>query len=122
EAGLVRRLLVHHDHVLVAQPEALARPRLDALDRLGALRSALAGGEARRGGIAIGPEAHAASSHGMSEAWITSGTPFPPTERIARSTSLSPKRCVVTFSSGKRRDASCARASSHAFQLWPRAL
>ena len=30
--------------------------------------------------------------HGISEAWITSGTPSPPTERMARSTSFSPKR------------------------------
>ena len=29
---------------------------------------------------------------GMSEAWITSGTPWPPTDRIARSTSFRPKR------------------------------
>ena len=28
---------------------------------------------------------------GMSEAWITSGTPWPPTDRMARSTSFSPK-------------------------------
>ena len=53
-------------------------------------------------------------SHGISEAWITSGTPWPPTERMARSTSFSPKRWVVTFSSGKRFEASCASASSQA--------
>src|SRR6266852_9178548 len=51
---------------------------------------------------------------GMSEAWITSGTPCPPTERMARSTSFNPNLWVVTFSSGKRLDASCARASSQA--------
>src|SRR4051812_34720496 len=34
-------------------------------------------------------------SHGMSEAWITSGTPCPPTDLMARSTSLSPNRWVV---------------------------
>src|SRR5262245_43638176 len=36
--------------------------------------------------------------HGMSDACITSATPCPPTERMARSTSLSPNVCVVTFS------------------------
>ncbi len=46
-------------------------------------------------------------SHGMSEAWITSGTPWPPTDLMARSTSFSPNVWVVTFSSGKRFDASC---------------
>src|SRR5262249_15285614 len=61
-------------------------------------------------------------SHGMSEAWITSGTPWPPTDLRARSTSLSPNLWVVTFSNGKRFEASCARASSHALKLWPRAL
>lgn len=29
--------------------------------------------------------------HGMREAWITSGTPLPPTDLIARSTSFNPK-------------------------------
>src|SRR5437660_4681473 len=53
-------------------------------------------------------------SHGISEAWITSGTPSPPTERMARSTSSSPKRWVVIRSSGKRLEASCAKASSQA--------
>ncbi len=52
--------------------------------------------------------------HGISDAWITSGTPSSPTERMARSTSLSPKRWVVTSSSGKRFEASCASASSQA--------
>src|SRR5262249_57453367 len=61
-------------------------------------------------------------SHGMSEAWITSGTPWPPTDLMARSTSLSPNLWVVTFSNGKRFEASCASASSHALKLWPRAL
>src|SRR5262249_38192954 len=56
----------------------------------------------------------ASHSHGISEAWITSLTPSPPTERIARSTSLRPKRCVVTSSTGKRLEAICARASSQA--------
>src|SRR5215813_13218953 len=56
-------------------------------------------------------------SHGMSEAWITSGTPWPPTDLMARSTSLSPNLWVVTFSNGKRFEASCARASSHALKL-----
>src|SRR5205807_5999618 len=51
---------------------------------------------------------------GSREAWITSGTPWPPTDLMARSTSLSAKRCVVTFSSGKRLDASCCSASSQA--------
>src|SRR6516165_3072521 len=37
-------------------------------------------------------------SHGKSEAWITSGTPWPPTDLMARSTSLSPNLWVVTFS------------------------
>src|SRR5580693_1242694 len=36
---------------------------------------------------------------------MTSGRPSPPTERMARSTSSSPNRCVVTSSSGKRFDA-----------------
>src|SRR6516165_3537422 len=53
-------------------------------------------------------------SHGISEAWITSATPSPPTERMARSTSSSPKRWVVISSSGKRLEASCAKASSQA--------
>src|SRR5216684_3126308 len=51
---------------------------------------------------------------GSREAWITSGTPWPPTDLMARSTSLSAKRWVVTLSSGKRLDASCCRASSQA--------
>src|SRR5262249_23651963 len=61
-------------------------------------------------------------SQGMSDAWITSGTPWPPTDLMARSTSLSPNLWVVTFSKGKRFEASCARASSQALKLWPRAL
>src|SRR2546430_13023655 len=61
-------------------------------------------------------------SQGMSDAWITSGTPWPPTDLMARSTSFSPNLWVVTFSSGKRFEASCASASSHALKLWPRAL
>src|SRR5437762_3065025 len=52
-----------------------------------------------------------AYSHGISEAWITSGTPSPPTDLMARSTSFNPNRCVVTSSSGKRFEASCANAS-----------
>ena len=60
-------------------------------------------------------------SHGINEAWITSLTPSPPTERMARSTSLSPNLWVVTSSSGKRWEASCASASSQARKLWPRA-
>ena len=40
--------------------------------------------------------------------------PWPPTERMARSTSFRPKRCVVTFSSGKRFEAICSSASSQA--------
>src|SRR5215472_3641425 len=51
---------------------------------------------------------------GIREAWITSGTPLPPTDLMARSTSRNPKLWVVTFSSGKRCEASCCRASSHA--------
>src|SRR5262249_30233030 len=51
---------------------------------------------------------------GTSEAGRASGTSCPPTDRIARSTSFRPKRCVVTFSSGNRFDASWASASSHA--------
>jgi hypothetical protein len=35
---------------------------------------------------------------------------------------LSPNLWVVTFSSGKRLDANCAKASSQALKLWPRAL
>ena len=46
---------------------------------------------------------------GISEAWITSGTPWPPTDLMARSTSFSPNLWVVTFSSGKRLEASCAK-------------
>ncbi len=60
------------------------------------------------------PPGGSAHVHGMSEAWITSGTPSPPTDLMARSTSLSPKRWVVTSSSGKRFEASCASASSQA--------
>ena len=59
------------------------------------------------------PAAHL-YSHGISEAWITSGTPSPPTALIALSTSFRPKRCVVTSSSGNRFDASCSSASSQA--------
>jgi hypothetical protein len=33
---------------------------------------------------------------------MTSGTPWPPTDLMARSTSFNPKVWVVTFSSGKR--------------------
>src|SRR5262249_57783632 len=36
-------------------------------------------------------------SQGMREAWITSGTPWPPTDLMARSTSFSPNLWVVTF-------------------------
>ena len=53
-------------------------------------------------------------SHGISEAWITSGTPSLPTERMARSTSFNPNLCVVISSSGKRFDAICSSASSQA--------
>ena len=53
-------------------------------------------------------------SHGISEAWITSGTPSLPTERMARSTSFKPNLCVVISSSGKRFDAICSSASSQA--------
>src|SRR5215471_17306770 len=53
-------------------------------------------------------------SQGISEAWITSATPSPPTERMARSTSSNPKRWVVISSSGKRLEASWAKASSQA--------
>ena len=45
--------------------------------------------------------------HGSSDAWITSGTPYPPTDLIARSTSFNPNLCVVIFSSGNRLDAIC---------------
>ena len=55
-----------------------------------------------------------AHSHGISEAWITSGTPSLPTERMARSTSFKPNRCVVISSSGKRFEAICSSASSQA--------
>ena len=41
---------------------------------------------------------------------------------MARSTSLNPNRCVTTLSRGKRPEASCLSASSHALKLWPRAL
>ena len=54
---------------------------------------------------------------GISDAWITSGTPSPPTDLMARSTSFSPNLWVVTFSSGKRLEASCASASSQALKL-----
>src|SRR5262249_23578743 len=65
-------------------------------------------------GIAGGDSDFRFYSHGINEAWITSGTPSPPTERMARSTSFSPNRWVVTSSSGKRLDASCSSASSQA--------
>ena len=51
---------------------------------------------------------------GISEAWMTSGTPSPPTDLMARSTSFNPNRCVVTSSNGNRLDASCASANSQA--------
>ena len=60
------------------------------------------------------PRGSSAHFQGMSDAWITSGTPWPPTDLMARSTSFSPKVCVVTFSSGKRFEASCCSASSQA--------
>ena len=47
--------------------------------------------------------------HGISDAWITSGTPWPPTDLMARSTSFRPNVWVVTFSSGKRFEASCCQ-------------
>src|SRR4026209_160006 len=53
---------------------------------------------------------------------MTSCTPWPPTDLMARSTSFNPKVWVVTFSSGKRCDASCCSASSQALKMWPRAL
>ncbi len=59
-------------------------------------------------------EARLAHSHGISEAWMTPGTPWLPTERMARSTSFRPKRCVVISSRGKRFEAICSRASSQA--------
>src|SRR5262249_34051799 len=60
---------------------------------------------------------HVASAdyfHGIRETWITSLAPSPPTDLIARSASLRPNVCVVTSSSGKRFEASCCNASSHA--------
>ena len=48
---------------------------------------------------------------------MTSGTPWPLTDLMARSTSLSPNLWVVILSSGKRRDASCASASSQALGI-----
>ena len=41
---------------------------------------------------------------------MTSGTPCPPTDRMAKSTSFKANRWVVMSSSGKRFDASCSRA------------
>lgn len=40
--------------------------------------------------------------HGNTVTWMAPGTPWPPTDRMARSTSASPKRCVAINSSGKR--------------------
>jgi hypothetical protein len=56
----------------------------------------------------------APSFHGSSETWTTSSSTSPPTARIARSTSPSANSWVVSRSSGKRREASCASASSTA--------
>src|SRR5262249_56015052 len=39
--------------------------------------------------------------HGMREAWITSGTPWPPTDLMARSTSLRPTLSIFPFSTAK---------------------
>src|SRR5207248_1771016 len=54
------------------------------------------------------------SCHGRRDTWITPSSTSPPTARIAVSTSSSPYSCVVSRSSGKRFDASCAIASSTA--------
>src|SRR4051812_18133362 len=111
---LVQRLRTQQDHEMLVPrvfdlPERLFSDRLRRIDA--------ADFRAERG-----RKRDDLYSHGMSEAWITSGTPCPPTDLIARSTSFRPKRWVVIFSSGKRFDANCASASSHARYECPRAL
>jgi hypothetical protein len=108
-AGVRGLLLGDHHGVLLGERESRARPVLQPLDCI-EVPGALAGLAQAPGALGI-PEAH---SQGMREAWITSGTPWPPTDLIARSTSFSGKRCVVTLSRAKRFDASCCSASSQA--------
>ena len=107
------RLRLHRSGKL-AHPQALRRG--DAV--AGNLALVIAPSPARGEGTAMNAvfvvSLSAAHNHGISEAWITSGTPLPPTERMARSTSLSPNLWVVTSSSGKRLEASCSSASSQA--------
>src|SRR5258707_13519796 len=95
----------HDQQVLV--PRVLNRRERRLVQRPRQVDGADLGAERRR-------KRHDLYSHGISEAWITSGTPWPPTDLIARSTSFKPNRCVVTFSTGKRLDASCATATSQA--------
>ena len=99
-----------HDHKCLAQ--AHARDQIAKIREVGELRRVLAD-EYRALPRFLQPW-NLSHSHGISEAWITSATPSPPTERMARSTSSSPKRWVVISSSGKRLEASCAKASSQA--------
>ena len=106
--------LGHHQRIRLGEVEAPARPVLQPLDRLEVDEALGRGGEGRGACVGVGPEPHRRYIQGMREAWMTSGTPWPPTDLIARSTSFNAKRCVVTFSSGKRFEASWASASSHA--------
>src|SRR5262249_41400058 len=98
EPGVVA--LERGEHRLVARARGLAR---------GARARLHPGPVARCGHGACG-----SYFQGIRDAWITSGTPWPPTERIARPTSFNPKAWVVIFSSGKRLEASCCSASSQA--------
>src|SRR6266481_5712839 len=88
------------DHARIAHQDRVAGVPHPAIER--GLEADL---RSDAGGVARG-DGDDCYSHGISEAWITSGTPWPPTERMARSTSFSPNLWVVTRSSGKRLDAS----------------
>src|SRR5690242_6854603 len=126
-AGKRRLDLRDRDRVVAIERETLAGPRFHPRAGLEEFRPLAKGIEERlaghaglapRGRLQPGPVAREVHGEfyfqGMREAWITSGTPWPPTERMARSTSYSPNACVVIFSRGNRLEASCCRASSQA--------
>src|SRR5688500_684478 len=101
-AARLERAAIANHHRIADRAHLLVQRRLDR--DLGTDAARIAGGDGDFG----------LHCQGMSEAWITSGTPCPPTDLIARSTSFRPKRWVVTFSSAKRFEASCCSASSQA--------
>lgn len=93
--------------MIIASPESLKRSEVSFFKRITAAWLAF-----RKNGV-TGTAAVNDYSQGIKDAWITSFTPALPTERIARSTSFSPKRCVVIWSRLNRREANCCKASSH---------